>query len=342
MIDKLKLHFLTVVVGLLFCLSALIKRGRATHAFGPGAAGRFKVTDDPQFPEHDLFRAGRTFTAQLRHGTVSSEDEATLDLRGASLKLSDGGPEDSLDLVMNTGVATFMHAKALWDFTMGLMGGEKGLEEALTGDPDGFRLFVGSVRRAPSSFAQMYYYSKLPFYFRARDGRLRYVRFRLVPENRGEESGLPDARDQKAPWFQKRREDCDLPTDYLRREFRQRLEKGEIVYHLDLSLREATDHDTEEVFSQLQQWDPETSPWIPLGTLTLDGALSEEETERLHFNIARQPKTMGLVPARSIYDPNSVAHMRARVYNWSRRLRFFLYWLTGKMPGGRPFKTGAS
>ena len=338
MIDKLKLHGLTVLVGILFCLSALIKRGRATHAFGPGAGGWLEVT---AFPAHDLFRPGRRFSVLLRHGTVSSEDEATLDLRGAAIKLSDGGPESSLDLVMNTGVATFMHAKALWDFTMGLMGGEEGLEKALRGDPDGFRLFVDSVRRAPSSFAQMYYHSKLPFYFRTNDGRLFYVRFRLVPEDRGVEAGLPDEQDQQAPWFQKRRPDCTLPTDYLRQEFRRRLEDGQIIYHLDLALRQATDHDGDETFSQLEQWDPETSPWLPLGTITLDRALSEEETERLSFNIARQPPSMGLIPARSIRDPNSVAHMRARVYGWSKRLRYFLYWLTGKMPGGRPFKATA-
>lgn len=330
MIEKLKLHALTVAITLLFCLAALAKRGRSTHAWGVGGAGTAKVVDDPAFPAHDFFRAGRVFPVRLRHGTVSFRDDATLDLRGAALKFADSDYATPLDLVMNSGVGTFMHAYSVWQFSLGIMRGQKGMQAVLDSDLGARRLFTESLRRAPSSYAQIIYSSQIMFYFRAEDGKKRYVRFRLLPGDRGPESGLPDEQDVAAPWDQKRREDCTLPTDYLRREYRERLAQGPIVYHLQLALHDGTADDVSPAFDQYQQWDPVTSPWLDCATITLDRLLSAAETERLRYNIKNQPPSMGLVPARSIYDPNSVAHLRARVYPWSQRVRFFLYGLTGK------------
>jgi arachidonate 5-lipoxygenase len=338
MIEKLKLHLLTVVLGLLFCLAALAKRGRSTHAWGVAGAGKLKVVDHPEFPEHDFFQAGRVFPVRLRHGTVSFPDDATLDLRGAAIKLADSEYATPLDLVLNSGIGTFMHAWSVWQFSLGIMRGEKGLEEVLNSDLVARRLFTESLRRAPSSYAQIVYSSQIQFYFWAKDGKKRYVRFRLLPGDRGPESGLPDAEDTATPWRQKRRPDCTLPPDYLRQEYRERMARGPVVYNLQLALHDGTDGDDTEVFSQYNNpWDPATSPWLDLATITLDRLLDEAETERVRFNIRNQPPSMGLIPARSIYDPNSVAHLRARIYTWSQRLRYLIYALTGKTAGGKRF-----
>jgi arachidonate 5-lipoxygenase len=221
---------------------------------------------------------------------------------------------------------------------MSRTGGEKGFEALMRKDPESRRLFVESVRRAPESFAKLYYYNELPFHFLAKDGKKRYVRFRMVPEDGPPEVRLPDEQDQETPWLQQRRPGCTLPKDHLRREFRERLSRGPVVYHVQLRLFEATPDDTEEVFSQVIQWDPKTSPWIDLATVTLDRALSEVETERLRFNFARLAPGLGLIEAHSVYDPNSVSHLRARLYPLGQFVRFMLYKLTKKMPGGKSFK----
>ncbi|HEX5760028.1 MAG TPA: hypothetical protein VF121_12625 [Thermoanaerobaculia bacterium] len=331
MIEKLKLHALTVALTVLFCLAALAKRGRSTHAWGVAGAGTLRVVDDPRFPAHELFRPGRVFPVRLRHGTVSFRDDATLDLRGAALKLLDDRGETLLDLVMNSGLGTFMHAWSVWQFSLGIMRGERGLEEVLTSNPKAQHVFTWSLRRAPSSYAQVVYHSQIQFYFRAEDGRTRYVRYRLLPGDRGAESGLPDAEDVATPWRQKRRPDCALPEDYLRREYRERFGRGAVVYHLQLALRDGVPGDRDpSAFDQLEPWDEATSPWLDAATVTLDRLLDETETERLRYNIRNQPPSLGLIPARSIHDPNSVAHLRARVYPWSQRVRFLLYRLTGK------------
>ena len=342
-LDKTILFFFTIAVGLLFGLGALRKKARTTHQYGVGGAGQLTIVENPDFPEHEFFQAGRTFPVNLRHGTVSFEDDAAMDIRSASIKFLDKQSETALDLIMNTGPRTFLDAINFWKFTMAsIMGKEedeavssKGLEKFLKKEPVFEKIFATSLRRSPDSFAQLYYYSKLVNYFKAKDGKIRYVKYRLIPEA-GLESGIPTAKDLETPWLQKRLPDETRPIDYLRREYIERALEKQIIYRLQLRLHENVEDNKQQIFSQEQDWDETTSPWLDLATVAIDRALSGEETEELRFSIGNQPDSLGIVEGESISDPNSINSIRAQVYGWAQSVRFLVYWLTDKFDKSKP------
>ncbi|NER34355.1 MAG: catalase [Oscillatoria sp. SIO1A7] len=342
-LDKIVLFFFTIAVGLLFALGAANNKARTTHKYGVGGAGQLRIVDDPAFPEHEFFQAGRTFPVLLRHGTVTFEDDAAMDIRSASIKFLDKQSETALDLIMNTGPRTFLNAINFWQFTMASISGReegepvssKGLEAFLKENPVFEKIFATSLRRSPDSFAQLYYYSKLVNYFKAKDGKIRYVKYRLIPES-GLESGIPSAKDMETPWLQKRLDSENRPIDYLRAEYVERASQQEIIYKLQLRLQENVEDNKERIFSQEEDWDESTSPWLDLATVAIDRALSSDETEKLHFNIGNQPDSLGIVEGESISDPNSINSIRTRVYKWASSVRFFIYWLTEKFDKSKP------
>lgn len=342
-LDKIVLFFFTIAVGLLFALGAAKKKARSTHKYGVGGAGQLTIVEDPAFPEHEFFQAGRTFPVRLRHGTVSFKDDAAMDIRSASIKFLDNQSETALDLIMNTGPRTFLNAINFWQFTMASIWGKeedepvnsKGLEAFLKENPVFEKIFATSLRRSPDSFAQLYYYSKLVNYFKAKDGKIRYVKYRLIPES-GLESGIPSAKDMETPWLQKRLDSEDRPIGYLRAEYVQRASEQEIIYKLQLRLHENVEDNKDKIFSQEQDWDESTYPWLDLATVAIDRALSSEETEKLKFNIGNQPDSLRIVEGESISDPNSINSIRTRVYEWARRVRFLVYWLTDKFDKSKP------
>ena len=331
--DKFVLWLYMVVTGLLFGLVAFQKRGRSTHLYGVGGSGTLQVVDNPKFPEHEFWQAGRKWPIQIRHATVTFEDDAAMDLRSASLKLSDQEEESPLDLIMNTGPRTFTNMITFRDSTLasvrGRAEGEVTSSEALKAFFQSNlvmkEIFAESIRRAPDSFTQMYYDSKLVNYFKAKDRQLRYVKYRLIPSDRGVDSGTATGADWAAPWLQNRLPGETRPTNYLRQEYLKRLEKAPVIYHLQLRLHEDTESNRQEIFTQEKEWDQTSSPWLDLATITINKALSSEETEKLTFNIGRQPDSLGIVEGHSILDPNSINTVRVGVYQLSRTIRSFTY-----------------
>ena len=49
--------------------------------------------------------------------------------------------------------------------------------------------------------------------------------------------------------------------------------------------------------------------------------LSSDVVERTCYNVANQHSSLGLLPAVSIYDYNSVAQVRSEVYSFSQHMR---------------------
>ena len=331
--DKFVLWLYMVFTGILFGLAAFQKRGRSTHQYGVGGIGTLQVVDNPEFPDHEFWQAGRKWPVQIRHGTVTFEDDAAMDLRSASLKLSDQAEESPLDLLMNTGPRTFTNMVSFIGFTLASIRGRaegevtssEGLKAFCQSNPVLKEILAETMRRAPDSFAQMYYHSKLVNYFKAQDGRQRYVKYRLIPDDHRIDSGVATGADWEAPWLQNRLPEEPRPIDYLRLEYLDRLAKAPVTYHLQLRLHEDTQSDQQEIFTQEKEWDQTSSPWLDLATVTIDKALSSEQTEKLSYNIGRQPDSLGIVEGHSILDPNSVNTVRVRVYGLSRAIRYLTY-----------------
>ena len=330
--------FYLSAAGLIFMLAAFKNKGRATHKYGVGGAGTLKVVDNPEFPEHEFWQAGKVFPLQIRHGAVTFEDDAAMDLRSASLKLSDRPEESPLDLIMNTGPRTFRDIVEFWNFTLASVRGKaedepvssKGLKAYCQNEPIFKEIFAETLRRAPDSFSQMYYDSKLVNYFRAKDGKLRYVKYRLIPEDRGVDSGCISGEDWEKPWLQKRSHGETRTIDYLRKEYLERLSQKPVIFHLQLRLHEDIQGDKTQIFTQEKEWSEETSPWIDLAMVTINRALSFKETEQLSFNIGRQPDSLGVVEGFTAHDPNSINAARVRIYGLSLAIRSLIYKRNGK------------
>ena len=322
---------------LLFTLAAVKKKGRSTHTVGIGAAGTLKIVDNPAFPDHDFFQAGATFPIQIRHASVTFPDDAAKDLRSASIRFAALDEESPLDILMNTGPRTFRHLEEFWNFTLASVRGKQpdeltsstGLKAYCEKEPVFKEIFAETMRRAPESLAQVYYYSKLVNFFRAKDGKVRYVKYRLVPEDRGVDSGVPTGLDNQQPWNQERSPEETRSPTYLRDEYRERVARKPIIFHLQLRLHDGIEGDTNgringdrsEIFTQEKDWSEDTSPWLDLATLSIDRMLTDGETEKLSFNVGRQPVSLGAVTGYSARDPNSINAARILIYKFSKAAR---------------------
>lgn len=319
-----------------FVAGSFFRKGRATHRRGVAGVGRFVVDPELALPHHDFFTPGRVYRATLRHGNVANDDDAGLDIRGAALKLVDLEDPDKpgLDLIMNTGEVTFSTARVFFRYARATAPrpwhdtptNERGLRRFLERDPRARAQFVEALRRAPSSFASLAYYSKIVYAYRALDGRRRYARFRLVPDGVDVDSGLPDDHDLAAPWSAERRPGETRPHDYLRQEFKQRLSAPEGVrYHLELQLREPPDDNEVDpaLFDPGERW---PDAWQRLGTVHLTRRASDVEAEQLWFDLDHHPTSLDLLESFSPDDFHSVAWTRIRIYRASQAVRSAVFW----------------
>lgn len=325
MLRKLQLDLYVMIISLAMGIAARRRKGRATHPFGVGATGSAKIVKNPQFPMHEFFRAGREVPVTLRHAQVGAEDDATSDVRSASLRFALPRETSPLDLVMNTGEAgTFWDLPTFLDFMRATAaagaieetGYKPSLEAFYRKYPLSEQTTANRLRRAPSTFTQLYYHSQTVFRFMAQDGTLYYAKYRLTPADKGAETGLLGEEDRKHIWLQARLADETRPIDYLRQEFKTRISTAPITYHLQIQLRRPKDNP--EILNSCRPWDDE---WLDLATVTLDRLLHDEETENLRFNVANQPPSLGILPAASIYDYNSVNYARSQAYKMSQRVR---------------------
>ena len=191
-------------------------------------------------------------------------------VRGASLKFADADVDSPLDILMNGGTtapfwnmytfAQFMYARVL--------GGRTHDIPYFRNNPRCFQNVVIALRLRPTSFTQLHYYSQTPFEFRALDGRPRYCKFRLLPEDRGPETGMPGEADLRTPWFQEAKPGETRPPNYLKDEFRQRVTNGGATYHLEIQLHGWQEgEDRAVVLNSLYAWDEISHPWMPLATV---------------------------------------------------------------------------
>ena len=169
------------------------------------------------------------------------DDDASKDIRGASIKFSHEAEDAPFDLIMNTGPQTFISAAQFWEFALAQASGKKpgepvsssGLRKFTEGNSLYYYLYNSALRRAPSSFTKLYYHSQLVNHFRAKDRKERYVKYRLFPKIAARRKGFRRGR----RCYMRRGRRPDFPTRSARptisgRSFsrRWRLDRSSIIF----------------------------------------------------------------------------------------------------------------
>nr|ABW76418.1 allene oxide synthase/8R-lipoxygenase fusion protein [Gersemia fruticosa] len=309
----------------LFLLGTSLKGfRRATHTVGTGGFGEIKIVNNPKFPEHEFFTAGRMFPARLRHANLKFPDDAGSDARSFSVKFADSDSESPMDIIMNTGEANIFWDTESLEHFVPVKEGDAG-KEYVYKNPYYYYNLVEALRRSPDTFAHQRYYSQITMHFKAKDGKVRYCRYRAIPGDvdieEGDESGRLTEEDQRKIWIFSRHEDEKRPDNYLRKEYVERLGKGPVNYRLQIQIHEASPSDTATIFHAGILWDKETHPWFDLATVTITTPLSPDVLERTWFNVVNQPDSLGLLEAKSPEDYNSIGELRVAVYSFVQHIR---------------------
>lgn len=156
-------------------------------------------------------------------------------------------------------------------------------------------------------------HSQTPFEFRARDGRPRFVKFRLIPEDRGKEDGLPNWSEEpwNTGWTQGLLPGETRGRNDLKDEYRERVARGPVTYHLQLQLHEQRPEDTRDtLLSCMVVWDEATHPWMDLATVSdaidPDASVRRGGAHALH---ARQPPALDGHHARTVGGRSGITEL---------------------------------
>lgn len=311
----------TKLITALFVAGARKKGGRATHQFGVGGRGEVRVLDDLALPAHEVWRPGRRFDVVLRHANLNNEDDLSADYRGASLKLSDADGH-VVDILLNTGETTVwcnveMFAERL-QLTL-----RKRLPEFYERHPDALVRYWAGLRRAPTGYDSLAYYSKLSGMYVATDGSRYACRYRLVPSTyAGADTGLPTQRDfDQGVTFSERWPEEERPIDQLRRDYARKLAAGSIDYVLQIAVRPAVDDFGDPMYDACRAWDPDQFAWVDLAEVHIHAPIKHAQLEPLRFSIAAAPDSLGVFPAESTADYTSLGDLRASLYHHAAEAR---------------------
>jgi arachidonate 5-lipoxygenase len=334
--DKLVLWFWGKFFMLLIVLGAGARRRRMSHNQGIAGRGKLRIVDHPQFPATDFFQPGREFPCRLRHGCVSFLDDCVNEVRSATIKFADSDFDSPFDLQMNTGDHCFFWtARTFLQFAFGRhRKGTTQYEKYYKKYPWGRRSAASAFRRAPTSYATMYYHSHTPFGWHANDGKMRYVRFRLIRGDHAPELDEPDiayvdqCEKDVAQASILAQQKC-LPKDepksvnYLNHDWSERIKKGPVEYILQVQLHEVSPSDPPEILNAMLPWEVETHPYLDLANVSIQDELSYAEQTYMGFEITNMPTSMSILPAKSIDDFNSLNYMRKQSI-WTIRMRRFM------------------
>ena len=308
-------------------------RGRATHTTGAAARGSARVIVSPDFPPNDLFQHGKTYPVVIRHATGGPQhDDRFLDGGSVAIKFYPPGAEARTgedesgvgihDLLMNTGRSLFgrtardFNTMAHAGFIPGKSHGEtrRPLIESGVIDDD---IMTEAFRTG--SFTEFYYHTQICFELIDQTGRMHYVRFRVIPGDRGPERGL------FPPSFRAHGETFGLPwtddkraADYRRADFEVRVNHLGVNYLLQAQIRPTDDP---EAVNGMKVWDEQQFPWVDVAEVHLNQTLTAEEIEALEFNVNRLTGGFNLPLAKTADDHASVGHARALVYWHARKAR---------------------
>ena len=114
------------------------------------------------------------------------------------------------------------------------------------------------------------------------------------------------------------REGDSRPADYLKKEYKKRLDDGSVKYLLQIQIYNGP-KDSEDVFNIGKPW--ERSPWIDLADITIFRSLSPGIIQRMCYNIANLPDCLSIPEAQSYHDYRSIGYLRPGIYTASQKGR---------------------
>lgn len=304
---------MVAAIGRGFSMLSDYRRGRATHTHGVAARGSLVVTQNPQFPQNPLLKAGAKLDVVLRHGSVKGlRDDAIWDARGAALRiLPDLEPgQGSHDILMNTGeVFPTGTASAFFQW---FAASQAQRAQMVTADPTLAAAIADALRDA-DTFINLRYHSQVSFRFEDPNGQDMYVRYRLVPADDRPETGFVDPTKLEPGMDYVPRQFGDFrSTHFLRDDFRHRVRNGGVRYRLELQLHVILGDN--DALDCSRVWDPDVYPWMPVGEIVLDQIVPDEVAEKLRFSPGNTHKSLAWIPSEDPDDPASLNALRILVY----------------------------
>ena len=309
---------------------SLTKRKRMSHDNGIGALGKITIVKNPTFPPHDFFRPGRVFDARIRHASATFLDDAMNCIRSMSIKFSRHHIKSEFDIEMNTGeISLFWSAYSFFKFAQ-LRQEKYGVEyiKYYRKYPEGLTGAQVALRRNPDSFHDLRYYAKTPFRFEGSDNIKRYAKYRVRPFEDIPETGIMENPSDVDTGNQRILPHETRGRNYLKEEYEERVRTKGAKYMMQIQTRMAQDDEDPEIFNNMVPWDEKAFPWHDLAIIEIDETLDWIESTRSCFSLNNMPKTLGIIPAKSIYDYNSLNYMRAHSET-ARRARLLSYKLFG-------------
>uniref|UniRef100_A0A6V7QWC8 4-coumarate--CoA ligase n=1 Tax=Ananas comosus var. bracteatus TaxID=296719 RepID=A0A6V7QWC8_ANACO len=302
---------------------------RYFHRIGVSGRGTLKLYRDiPGLPKHKIFDCGRSFPVVIRHSnSLSADDDARLDARGAALRIlsEEGEKEPLLDLTLKTGEA--FYARTISDFATWLVCGLPAREQHVKRAPHIRDAVWGSLRDT-NSYTELHYYSNFCRLLRFEDGQEMYVKFKLRPLDPkiSEDSGrvVPKGILPPETGAIPREEDDCRPLLFLADDFRKQVDSSEGVHYvLQLQLRAVPldEADREVALDCTRPWDVTEFPYMDIGEITIEQNLSPEESEMLEFNPFLRCKEVDVIRATSSSQSASIDHGRSLVYEICQRIR---------------------
>lgn len=311
-----------------FSYGAKLKKGRATHTYGVAAKARARCIVSPSFPKNDFFKFGDEFPVVLRHSSPGGEkDDRTRDGCAISLKFFPAGTTEyagdgELDILMNAGRQLFV--RSIRDFSTMVHSSLEQRTELCKQDVIMDKELTEAYR-IRGSFADYRYHTWSCFEFFDAEGKMSYIRFRVIAGDRGPERGLPKPSFNCEGQLTKPPLDSDSRAeDFLRQDFIYRVNNSEVKYILQAQLHEPECPAVEnsEVLNPAVAWDETFYPWMDLCEISADSIVDDnDEVSSLTMDPNRSPQCIKIPLATSPDHYASLGHARAIVYPAARAIR---------------------
>jgi catalase len=333
LIDRIELFLIAHGFSLLIAVNMGLKtRERMSHNNGIAAKGTFTFDMDPAIPPHPFLVNGKVMPCQVRHGMATFYDDAMATIKSLSLKLSDQPYKSPFDMNLNTGsISLFWNVASF--LKLAVMRRQKyGIQYAdyYKSYPMGKQAAIENLRRPPISYSNLTYYAQTPFNFLGSDGVQRYAKYRAIPYDLSNfESGILSEEESLEPENQRVTPGETRTRNYLKNELAERLKKNDVKYWFQIQIRNAQPDENEIIFNSSVDWDEKEFPWRNLGVITLNKIMDWDSSNILGFGMSNLPEGLGYIPAKSIYDYNSLNYMRDKS-EIARKARLLGYKLFGK------------